>query len=708
MEVPSLKPELRELIARYLELYYVSESSKDGIKTENRYQSVRLGELESAGVRSVRDAFLDRIDFAGKTVLDLGSNLGELSRGARARGASLVDGYEYDPFFVELASAIDAYGQVTRVSHHRRDVTDAEIYTDHYDVVLAFSVFVYVEPVLDRIASITDKLFVLETHRLEGDNLVDYYVRVIGRHFPHYVILGESDWDLRLGGEGDRRAILAFAKDEPTLLEALHEPGQGAAAPNLLKVAVAHKPGSGAPVRHLHIDLANRPLMALQQRFFMMFRFDSLDELFDAIDGMDIDVASLVKSREIKNLGSEGWVYWFLFTKGYVQYLKTGEISPGNAYFDYLLGHYMEHGHDPSAGWDPDEHETAVERVARRFRDFDTMRRLVAEGPEPPPGTKPVRITLRDVPRDPPLQLYEVGSEEPLPVRYIDGWHRLCSARLSGLSSFPCEAIPEHLHDKPIRSAVEHFAFDGARLELRGWAFDPDAMVNFELRAGRRILAKAAPAERPDVGDAFPDIPLARSSGFEFDVECTLPADVPVRFDLVVMDEIFPVGAVPLVHVPGPLGGTVPTLVYELLRPLVRRRALESFASVLVVEQGEAPVAEALAHLVPKASVTRLDADALAAAPDSADLVIAHDVLPSMSRDRQLAFLESARAALREGGHAVATVLGELVAERDPARARTVQARDDTIEAFSRRLEVLDYVKGGVGGLHDLILLRKS
>jgi 2-polyprenyl-3-methyl-5-hydroxy-6-metoxy-1,4-benzoquinol methylase len=124
VEVPSLKGELRELIARYLELYYVSESCKDGIRTENRYQSIRLGDLEIDGVRSIRDDFLDQVDFSGKRVLDLGSNLGELSRGARARGASLVDGFEHDPFFVELATAIDAYGQVSRVSHHERDITD--------------------------------------------------------------------------------------------------------------------------------------------------------------------------------------------------------------------------------------------------------------------------------------------------------------------------------------------------------------------------------------------------------------------------------------------------------------------------------------------------------------------------------------------------------------------------------------------------------
>jgi hypothetical protein len=54
LEVPSLKGELRELVARYLELQYVSESCKDGIRTENRYQSIQLGELQAAGIRSTR------------------------------------------------------------------------------------------------------------------------------------------------------------------------------------------------------------------------------------------------------------------------------------------------------------------------------------------------------------------------------------------------------------------------------------------------------------------------------------------------------------------------------------------------------------------------------------------------------------------------------------------------------------------------------
>jgi hypothetical protein len=711
MEVPSLKGELRELIARYLELYYVSESSKDGINTENRYQPVRLGDLEVAGVRSVRDGFLDQVDFAGKKVLDLGSNLGELSRGARARGASLVDGFEYDPFFVELATAIDAYQQVTRVSYHERDITDPSVYRDHYDVVLAFSVFVYIEAVLEQLASITDELLLLETHRLE-DNLEDYYVRVVGKHFPHYAILGESDWDVRLGGEGDRRAVVAFAKNEPTLLEALHD--RPAAEPaNVLRAAVAPRPGVRASSRLLEVDLTRPPRYALQQRFFMMFRFDSLDELFDAVDRMEIDVDTLAKSREIKNLGSEGWVYWFLFTKGYIQYAKTGEIGEGNVYYDYLIGHYVDQGHDPSAVWDHAERHLVVERVARRYRDFDLLRREGAESPDPAPGTKPIVITLADHPRDPPLHLYEVGSDQPLPVRYIDGWHRSCSARLSGLSSFPCEAVPEDLHDKPIRGAVEHFSLEGGRLRAGGWFLDPESLVNFELRTGRRqILARGIPTDRPDIAAAFPHIAHAGLSGFEIDVECGLPEDTPIRFDLVVMYEIFPVGVMQIVHMPGAGSFQEATLVYQLLRPLVRRRALEAFGAILDCRGEGDPLAPALEQLLPAARVTTLDPeDVRTAPPDSADLVIAHAVLPSLDSDQQLAFLEAVRPAVREGGFVAATVPGELLQPLiapEESGAGTVHTREYALDAYSGLFEVVDYVRGGAANLYDLVILRKS
>jgi hypothetical protein len=726
VEVPSLKGELRDLIARYLELYYVSESCKDGIKTENRYQPISVGELETPGVRSSRSEILDRIVFAQKTVLDLGSNLGELSRAARARGAALVDGLEFDPFFVELATALNLYGQVTRVSYYRRDITDPSTYQDHYDVVLAFSVFVYIEPVLDRLAQVTDELFVLETHRLEGNNLEDYYVRVVGKHFPHYAIIGESDWDVRLGGEGDRRAVLAFARDESTLLAALEK--VDGAPPNVLRAAVAARPATDLPAWMIDVDLAKPPKEALQSRFFMMFRFDSPDELLDAIDRMDADVAALEKSVEIRNLGAEGWIYWYLFTKGYLEYVRTGTIGEGNPYFDYLVRHYVEHGHDRGAVPDLSEHRSAVERVARRYQDFDSLRRMAAEGPDPPAGTKPVRITIGDEPRDPPLHLYEVDAEEPLPVKNVDGWHRLFSARASGLRKFPCETLPENLHNRHVRGAVEELRFDGERLRARGWFLDPHRLLNYELRHGRAVLVRDVPTSRPDLAEAFPHVAHAGSSGFALDVECTLSADQPVRFDLIVMHEIFPVGVMPLLHTPtgnGAVDHRAAVTVYQLLRPLVRRRALESLASIVDCSGEGEPLGPALASLLGGSTVTTLAAsDVIGEAErEPVDLVVAHAVLPALGRDEQLSLLERLAPILKAGGVVAATVEGELVrallppgevttaldsdgiSERE--RESTVQTRDYTVDAFAGAFEVTDYVDGGVGNLYDLVILSK-
>jgi hypothetical protein len=690
------KAELRELIARYLELYNASESTKDGSDAESPNRSVQLGDLEVPGVRSLRDGVLDQIDFAGKRVLDLGSHLGELSRGARARGASLVDGFEHEPFFVELARAIDTYGQVTRVSFHERDIADPSIYRDHYEVVLAFGVFAGIEPVLEEVAGITDELLLLETNPLD-DDLEDRYISVVGRDFPHYAILAEHD----------RRAVIAFARDEPTLLEVLREPRAGTAPPNVIRAAVAHRPGRQAEPRLLQVDLARPPREALQQRFFMMFRFDSLDELLAAVDRMEIDVDTLAKSREIKNLGAEGWIYWFLFTKGYIQYLKTGEIGEGNVYFDYLFGHYVEQGHDPGALWELAEHDLAVERIARRYRDFDMLRREGAKGPDPAPGTKPVRVTVSDWPREPPLHVYEVGAEGPLPVRHIDGWHRLCSARLAGFSSYPCEAVPENLHDKPIRGAVEEFSFDGERLRLQGWYLDPEFMANYELRTGRLILATGAPVDRRDVAAAFPHIGHAGASGFDIDIECELPADAPIRFDLVLMHEIFPVGVIPVLYVPGEEPTQAQTLVYSLLRPLVRRRSLDALDAILECRGGGPPLGSALERLVPTAEVTTIDAkDVGGAPPDSADLVIAHAVLPPMGADEGRAFLHAVRSVVRSGGYVAVTAPGEL-ARRLAAPEGAIWTREDALETYSGLFRVVDYVNGGAGNLHDLAILQK-
>jgi ribosomal protein L11 methylase PrmA len=151
-------------------------------------------------------------------VLDLGSNLGEMSRAARVRGAYLVDGFEYDKYFLETAELINAYNDVTRVSFYQRDITDPSIYDEQYDVVLAFSVFHYIHSVLEQIAAITNEVFVLETHKLEG-NLDSDYLEPVLQYFPHHKILGESEWGIP-HDTSERRTVIAFAKEEAVLATA--------------------------------------------------------------------------------------------------------------------------------------------------------------------------------------------------------------------------------------------------------------------------------------------------------------------------------------------------------------------------------------------------------------------------------------------------------------------------------------------------------
>jgi 2-polyprenyl-3-methyl-5-hydroxy-6-metoxy-1,4-benzoquinol methylase len=154
------------------------------------------------------------VRFSGRKVLDLGSNLGEISRYARNRGASMVDGYEYDQHFIDMANLISAYQRVTRVSFHRKDITDPSAYDESYDLVLALSVFVYVEDVLGSIAEKTDALL-LETHMLEGN--LERYIDPVLEHFPHHHVLGNSEWGTNQDAD-IRRGVVVFAKTRQKLL----------------------------------------------------------------------------------------------------------------------------------------------------------------------------------------------------------------------------------------------------------------------------------------------------------------------------------------------------------------------------------------------------------------------------------------------------------------------------------------------------------
>src|SRR5947209_18625213 len=137
MQPPSLKEDLKHLILRAVQVHYESESSVEKQLTGNNYQSLTLGKTQTSGFRTPRHEFLHKLNFKDKRVLDLGSNLGEMSRSVRGFGASWVDGYEYDPYFLQIAQLVNVHNDVTRVNFYQADISDPALYRERYDIVLA-------------------------------------------------------------------------------------------------------------------------------------------------------------------------------------------------------------------------------------------------------------------------------------------------------------------------------------------------------------------------------------------------------------------------------------------------------------------------------------------------------------------------------------------------------------------------------------------
>ena len=119
MTAHDMTAELEQLVARALDTPYSSFSDTDDSETGNRYQAVGLGHRTTHGLREGRGRVLDALDLRDRTVLDLGSNLGEISREARARGAALVDGFEIDSYFNEIAQLVNVLTGTTGVSFYR-------------------------------------------------------------------------------------------------------------------------------------------------------------------------------------------------------------------------------------------------------------------------------------------------------------------------------------------------------------------------------------------------------------------------------------------------------------------------------------------------------------------------------------------------------------------------------------------------------------
>ena len=390
-DVPSFKKELRELIIQETQKPYVSRSIRDAIATGNNYQTLALEHTLRQGGRQSRERFLFQIDFRNKSVLDVGANTGENSRIVRRLGASLVDGYEYDPFFVETGRAVNALTGMTRVSLFQGDCTRPELFAGmKYDIVLALAVWVYIKDTIREIAKATD-VVVFETHTL--DHGIEAYYKPLEKVFPYLVSLGYSDLPKN---PHKSRMFMVCGKSKESV--------EGLLRRRFLVV----QPYFNNLFIKEHGKLSKDEIKALARTCFEKHSggktYSEKDRKFGGITYFELFLAGL---------------YQFWVNEGKIE----GLVSEDNLYLNYLKECIDESHVDPKLRPVADKAEWLVRKVSNKYEDaFNIINGNVDR-------IAPIEITIdSNGPHS-----FTTTDGESIPVSNIDGHHRFFMCQLAGI-----------------------------------------------------------------------------------------------------------------------------------------------------------------------------------------------------------------------------------------------------------------------------------
>lgn len=409
---------LDALIRAALDRDYTSYSGQDRMPTGNAYQSVRLGNSTTRGFRTLRRSALAGLPLKGSRVLDLGCNLGELSRLARDSGAAMVDGFEHDPCFVQIAQAVNALNGVTRVSFFQRDITDPAVYAETYDIVLSFSVFAYTRKVLPQIAAICRRVFVVETHKATPEWPREY-IDPVTRHFPHYCIAQRTDWGRGL--EGGARLLLVYAREANHIDSYI---GQ-----RMLELGDDQE-----GLRRLDVRRSAPAALARLRGW--------LDAQTGGAAGLAAAVARALAERPDPSaapdyrLGASGLAYWLAYFGGYFQFQAEGGAGAGNIYVRYLRQAARDLTIDAFMRRLVESGDAALlKRVQMRFAD--TQRAFASRPPAPILVYNPMPADAAGL--DSMLVDRAAGTE--LRYSHLDGYHRYASCLAAGTTELGYRVI---------------------------------------------------------------------------------------------------------------------------------------------------------------------------------------------------------------------------------------------------------------------------
>lgn len=413
----ALRRRLRELIEESLSLPYTA-TGKEGIVTGNPYQTVDLLGETVRGFRKGRSVIFDCFDFKNKTVLDIGSNLGELSRNAHRAGAKRVVGIEYDAYFRLISDLISLHNSLdpNEVTFVQADVTNEYEFHDEFDIVLAFSVFTYMGHRIKEIAARNKELMILETHNIDA-KWRDHYVSPLLEGYETLIVFGESDWGATKEFSGGKRLLIACFKTSWLAWQFVLR----------LQNTICE------PANIFPVNLANSSIPALR-RLIEFVNQNDLDDICspDQKNGVS-DVLGVSPPSSLSDLS-----YWLEFYRGYLEYKAgDGEVQPSNSYMKMLENLIATRpDYDPGfvrrAKGDP---KYLQQSVKSRFSNFEHIERGAKEGLGAVQTLSPV--VCFDCESESHIINLAVKDGGSMDCSRIDGYHRLASAVIVGARYYP-------------------------------------------------------------------------------------------------------------------------------------------------------------------------------------------------------------------------------------------------------------------------------
>jgi D-inositol-3-phosphate glycosyltransferase len=449
-ELQALQTDVKETVESALETRGVISQSPHQ-RTGGGYQTVRLGDSQRGGFRSTRPNLLPGFELQGRSVCDLGANLGEIARDLRRAGAAQVDAYEYDEFFTQLARYITAYNGLSNVNHYQADVAVNGFLRGEYDVGLGLSAYSFIRENLDYICGQIGETLIIETHEVTDSSWPHDYVEPISRHFPYWCCFGTVAHGR--SGSAKRRLWLAFFRWQRTGFAFY-----GRRAIEILRDAegVVEVDLTRSTLNLLNeTELLDRTDLIFQQRSNPLSE-QSLRLFAERLD----EYERRLETGEYVNLSLSGEPYWLALLLGLGQLDHGGTLDEANAYWKWMIrgveAGVVDQGLKPLLQDQPRLREKMSLRLSalgRAVRDRDT-----SHFPDVP-------IAYNATPHHQAFEglhlkaLAVRGSDEVLCVPRLNGHHRLFVMRLLEVETCPMMTIwdPQFLSDPPALARVKNY-----------------------------------------------------------------------------------------------------------------------------------------------------------------------------------------------------------------------------------------------------------